>query len=166
MAPLLLLLLVMTAASPRPYDDRIGAPAPPFTGTTGDGQTITLADYRGKVVFLDFWASWCGPCRRELPYLGELKRHFPEASFEVIAINIDDEKANMNDFLKDIKPRIAFPVVFDPEKKLPALYDIDSMPTSLVVDANGVVRYWHSGFKDSDKPRYLKEIETLLAETH
>lgn len=142
--------------------DKVGAPAPPFTGTMLDGKEVSLSDYQGKVLLLDFWASWCGPCRKELPFLIDLHKAYHDAGFEVVAVNIDDDVKNAQAFLTNLERKTPFPIVVDPEKQLPSLYEIGAMPTSLFVDKQGIVRYWHDGFKESDRSRYRDELRALL----
>jgi len=143
--------------------DRIGSPAPEFSARTSDGQTVQLADYRGKVVVLDFWASWCGPCREELPFLMELAARNKKKPFQLITVNIDDNDENMEKFLSRIWFRYGV-LVIDRKKKIPKLYDLETMPTTVFIDREGVIRYWHDGFKESDKDRYEEELRLLLAE--
>jgi len=143
---------------------KVGAAAPVFQGTTLDGKAINLADYKGKVVLLDFWASWCVPCRLEMPYLATLHQRYQNAAFEIITVNIDDKEQNARRFIDQVRQRILFPVVKDPQKKLPPKYQIKGMPTTVLIDKNGVIRYWHTGFKTSDKQKYVDQINTLLQE--
>ena len=142
--------------------DKIGSPAPPFSGTATNGEVITLSDYKGTVVLLDFWASWCGPCRQELPFMIDLYNEYHAAGFVILAVNIDDQRENAQAFLDELGGQVPFPVIVDPEKHLPALYEIEAMPTSVFIDKKGIVRYWHDGFKASDQQRYRDELTTLL----
>ena len=142
--------------------DKIGSPAPLFSGTTTTGEELKLSDYKGRVVLLDFWASWCGPCREEIPFLIDLYNDHHEEGFVILTINIDDEFENAKAFLEALDDQVPFPVVVDPEKRLPALYEIEAMPTSVFIDKKGIVRYWHDGFKASHQQRYRDELTTLL----
>ncbi len=134
----------------------------PFSGTTTNGEEIKLSDFEGNVVLLDFWASWCGPCRQELPFLIELYNDYHEAGFVILAVNIDDHIEYAQEFLDALDSQTPFPVITDPEKHLPALYEIEAMPTSVFIDKKGIVRYWHDGFKASHQRRYRDELTTLL----
>ncbi len=159
-------LLVLGLLAFRGGDDKIGLPAPDFTLTTLDGTPVSLSAYRGKVVLLDFWASWCGPCKEEMPFLVTLHRQYEREGLAVVTINIDDEADNARAFLASLPGRKPpFPVVWDREKTLPARYEITAMPTSVLIDRKGVVRYWHNGFKAAHRDRYRKELNLLLHES-
>ncbi|MCB0281545.1 MAG: TlpA family protein disulfide reductase [Calditrichae bacterium] len=155
----LLLLFSFSHAS-----DLTGKQAPLFKGTDLDGKEINLTDYRGKIVLLDFWASWCGPCQQELPFLVDLYSDHQNDDFVVLAVNIDNEKENMMRFLKKKYATRVFPVIFDSEKAIPPLYDLQAMPTSFFIDKKGMIRFTHTGFKDSDKKQFTEELTTLLRE--
>ena len=143
--------------------DKIGKPAPVFNGMTAEGEQVSLEDYRGQVVVLDFWASWCGPCREELPFLMQLAALNKKKDFQLITVNIDDKDANMEKFLSRIR-RQSDVLIVDRKKTIPALYDIKTMPTTVFIDRKGIVRYWHDGFTKSDEARYEAELGRLLAE--
>ncbi|MBT3601918.1 MAG: TlpA family protein disulfide reductase [Candidatus Latescibacteria bacterium] len=141
---------------------QIGQVAPNFECVTADGQTVQLSDYRGKVVILDFWASWCGPCREEMPFLVELYQLKGERDFEILGVNIDNKKKNMETFLSQLDDRPSFPILLDKEKKIAALYEIETMPTTIFIDRQGVIRFWHHGFTKSHKEKYRAELQLLL----
>ena len=143
--------------------DKIGKSAPVFGGMTAEGEEVRLEDYRGKVVVLDFWASWCGPCREELPFLMQLAALNKKKNFQLITVNIDDKDANMVKFLSRIR-RQSDVLIVDRKKAIPALYDIQTMPTTVFIDRKCIVRYWHDGFTESDRERYEVELGRLLAE--
>jgi thiol-disulfide isomerase/thioredoxin len=142
----------------------IGDVAPQFQGTTLKGEKFDLADFQGKVILIDFWASWCGPCRQELPYLIELQQKYKNSDFEIIAVNIDDKISNAIKFINEISGTISFPIVKDSQQKIPPQFQIKGMPSTILVDKKGVIRYWHTGFKNSYKEDYVSEIDKLLAE--
>jgi thiol-disulfide isomerase/thioredoxin len=144
--------------------DLTGKKAPEFTGTDINGQKINLADYRGKIVLLDFWASWCVPCKQELPFLIEFYNKHKKEDFIVLAVNIDNKRENMLRFLRENDATNTFPVVFDSNKKIPPLYDLQAMPTSYFIDKKGVVRFVHSGFNESTKNEFRQELTLLLNE--
>lgn len=133
-----------------------------FTGKTSTGQLVKLSDYRGKVVLLDFWASWCGPCKKEFPFLVQLHRKLQDKNFVVLAINLDTDAVKMQDFLSKQKPGPAFPILVDPGGKLPVLYDVEGMPTTVLIDKKGIVRYRHLGFTAKDKKKLVQEVIDLL----
>jgi thiol-disulfide isomerase/thioredoxin len=142
----------------------IGDVAPQFQGTTLKGEKFDLTDFQGKVILIDFWASWCGPCRQEMPYLIELQQKYKKSDFEIIAVNIDDKISNAIKFINEISGTINFPVINDSQQEIPPKFQIKGMPSTILVDKKGVIRYWHTGFKNSYKEDYVSEIDKLLAE--
>lgn len=138
--------------------------APSFVKQTVAGDAVQLADYKGKIVLLDFWASWCGPCLEEMPFLIELYKEFEGRPFEIIGINIDTDLVNMQGFLDELDVEVPFVMVHDPDGDLPAKYDLEGMPTTVLLDQHGVIRYRHTGFRNKDEAKYRKEVETLLHE--
>lgn len=157
---LFLALSARSADNPRKPDVQ----APGFAAKTREGEEVKLSDYRGKVVLLDFWASWCGPCREEMPFLVDFFRDNRKSDLQVIAVNIDDKAENMNGFLSRSYIPPGFLILADPEKHVPALYDLKAMPTTLFIDKKGVVRFRHTGFKASQRERLQAELEELLNE--
>lgn len=143
---------------------KVDAPAPLFTGFTAAGDTVNIADYQGKVVILDFWASWCVPCRKEFPFLIELYNDYQEKGLEIIAVNIDTKQKNMDKFLNKPKNKATFPIIWDADSKIPPIYELKAMPTTIFIDRKGVIRFRHSGFNNSHKDDYRKEVELLLKE--
>lgn len=135
-----------------------------FTGVTTDGQKIKLSDYKGKVVILDFWASWCTPCRQEFPFLIELYNQYRKKGLVVIGINLDERSADREKFLAKLKSQVPFPIVADSKGKLAELYRVEGMPTTLFIDRQGRIRYGHTGFKEDHKRNYKKELDVLLGE--
>ena len=142
--------------------DLTGKAAPGFSGKNIDGKEINLSDYRGKVVLLDFWASWCVPCREEFPFLVKFYQEHQKGDFIVLAVNIDDKEENMRSFLAKYYSTPVFPVIFDAEKSIPPLYELESMPTSIFIDKKGIIRYAHTGFNDTRKKEFQQELSTLL----
>lgn len=157
----LVLLTVITFSS---VAQEVNSPAPQFSGKNTRGEEIKLADYKGKVVLLDFWASWCIPCRMEMPFLIELYEEFKDEDFVILAINVDDDAKNMEKFLSRLEKAPAFPTIFDKDKKIPPLYNLAAMPTTVFIDREGIIRYRHQGFKESHKEEYRHELTVLLKE--
>ena len=117
---------------------------------------------KGKVVIVDFWASWCGPCHDSFPVLNELYKKYSDKGLVIIGVNVDEKKSDMQDFLKDTPA--TFTVVRDGQQSLVNKVDIGVMPSSFVLDRDGKVQYTHSGFHgDQTKKDYISEIEALLA---
>jgi peroxiredoxin len=140
----------------------LGDEAPDFSAPGMTGGTISLSAYRGKVVYLDFWASWCGPCAQSLPALDVLRREFKPEDFQVVAVNVDREPKLAKAFLS--KRPVGFPSAKDPAGTLPARFDIDSMPTSFLIDRSGVVRHVQRGFRPSDVEGLREQIQQLVAD--
>lgn len=138
--------------------------APDFSLPRIDGSDqISLSSLRGKVVYVDFWASWCAPCALSLPALQQLHAEFKADGFEVLAINLDETPAQANQFLQTFE--IQYPVLFDANKTTPTRYALSGMPTAYLVDRNGVLRAVHKGFKAGDAHKLKQQIQQLLQET-
>jgi thiol-disulfide isomerase/thioredoxin len=138
-----------------------GRPAPAFElpALSGDG-TLSLSDYQGKVVYLDFWASWCAPCVSAMPFLEELRSEFPSARFQVLAVNLDKDPKKGQKFMR--KFGVKYPSASDPKGRLPKSFDLQTMPTSYLIDGKGVVRYVHKGFRGKDEEAIRAEIAKLV----
>ncbi|MEM7279644.1 MAG: TlpA disulfide reductase family protein [Pseudomonadota bacterium] len=139
-----------------------GAKAPDFSLTTFTGNTMSLAEQKGDVVMINFWATWCGPCRQEMPILDELFTRYERAGFQLLGVNIDDEPARAKAMIAELG--VSFPVLFDSDKKVSELYDVQAMPVSVMVDREGVVRYVHYGYKPGYEDKYLDQIRELIRE--
>ncbi len=142
----------------------IGQPAPAFERVPlMGGEPIELKDYLGQVVYLDFWASWCGPCRQAMPLMNSMYQELSGQGFTVLAVNLD---AYVDEALRFIKQHpVQYPMVRDTGGVLPELYGLTGMPTAYLIDRNGKVRYIHHGFKRSDVVRIRHAVESLLAES-
>lgn len=130
------------------------APTPP--------QALNLAQYQGKVVLLDFWASWCGPCRQSFPWLNQMQQKYRDQGLVIIAINEDEERADAMQFLQ--KYPAQFSLVFDPQGELASHYQLQGMPTSIFLDRAGQIRFSHAGFFTAKTTDYEHEIQQLLQE--
>jgi thiol-disulfide isomerase/thioredoxin len=124
--------------------------------------TLDLTAYRGKVVYLDFWASWCTPCRRSFPWLGRLAREYAGRYLIVIAVNVDQDRYLAEKFLNDTPA--SFPVVYDPHGEIATRFKVVGMPSAVLVDRTGRVRFQHSGFSEKKEDEYETHVQTLLAE--
>jgi len=155
-------LLLGTAASTAAAATAVGSPAPDFTLRVLDGPNLRLQEQRGKVVLVNFWATWCGPCRKEMPHLNRIADKYRSSGLVLLGINVDDDARNAADLAA--KLGVKFPVLFDTDKKVSKLYDLNSMPSTLVIDRNGRVRYLHRGYQDGYEDLYDKQIRDLLKE--
>jgi thiol-disulfide isomerase/thioredoxin len=138
-----------------------GDPAPEMAIKTLDGNsTSSLADYRGKVVFVDFWASWCPPCRKSIPLLSELHQSLQDKGFTLIAVNEDDDPQLGRDFMEPLKGD--FPSLSDPEGKLSSAFGVRGMPTSYLIDNKGIIQWVHEGFSPPEMDNIRQQVNTLL----
>jgi thiol-disulfide isomerase/thioredoxin len=157
-------LFLALSANAADNPGKTGVRAHGFTGKTPEGKAVKLSDYEGKVVLLDFWASWCGPCREEMPFLIDFYRENRNTDLRIIAVNLDDRVENMNRFLSRFFVPPGFLILVDREKEIPRVYDIKAMPTTIFIDKKGTLRFWHSGFNPSHKERFQAELDELLKE--
>jgi peroxiredoxin len=124
------------------------------------GQSIDAASLKGKIVLIDFLASWCAPCKQELPVLERLYQKYKAQGFVVVGVSVDEELGNLRDLLKQIP--VSFSVVHDKEHAVAARYKPSRMPSSYLVDRNGIVRQVHGGFRAEDAAKFEAEIKALL----
>ncbi|MCZ7584051.1 MAG: redoxin family protein [Deltaproteobacteria bacterium] len=157
----IVLLAVFFAASSAWAGAEIGKPAPDFTVKDGAGKDVKLSDFKGKPVLVNIWASWCAPCRTELPKLDALAVELKSKGAVVLAVNIDDDKANADKALRRLAPQ-GLTVVFDVEKKAPAALGAPAMPTSVIVDKDGVVRHVNEGYDGGDEIKMGDILKSLL----
>lgn len=144
------------------------SPAPAFTLPllSADGSTgpyASLSDYRGQVIYLDFWASWCTPCRKSLPWANNLHNELNDQGFTVLAINLDEEKEMAVEFLQEVP--LDFPVLYDGTGSVSPSYQLMGMPTSFIIDRQGNLRAVHTGFNPKSAAEVADAIRTVLAET-
>ncbi|MDN4502057.1 TlpA disulfide reductase family protein [Alteromonadaceae bacterium BrNp21-10] len=133
-----------------------------FTLKSSTGDNLRLQELRGNIVLINFWASWCGPCRTELPYLDDLYLEFKDLGFTVLAVNIDEDSSKAAVLLNDMP--VSFPVVYDPDGTVSKLYDVQAMPTTVFIDRNGYQRLLHPGYKSGDEVKYRKIVKALIRE--
>jgi peroxiredoxin len=139
-----------------------GGPAPAFSLTTLDGQAGALSQYKGQVVMVNFWATWCGPCQQEMPLLDQMYKKYKPAGFTLIGVNVDKEAPAVKELLAR-KP-VSFPVLLDPANQVSKAYHVDEMPSSVIIDRKGEIRYIHRGYKPGDENEYQDRIRQLIRE--
>jgi len=153
--------LVAAAALPADAVAPVG-PAPDFTLRVLDGPNLRLQEQRGRVVMVNFWATWCGPCREEMPHLSQLYDKYRAAGFVLLGVNVDDDAGRAVDVAA--KLGLKFPVLFDTDKRVSRLYDLSAMPSTVLIDRDGRLRYVHRGYKSGYERTYDGQIRELLKE--
>lgn len=157
--PTLMVSLGLALATPITKADSVTAPA--FSIASEAGQ-ISLSEHKGKVVYLDFWASWCSPCRTSFKWLNEAQERYGSQGLVIIAVNVDQDKEAARQFLKE-NP-VSFKVGFDPEGSVAKAYKVLGMPSSYLIDRNGRLQSTHVGYRQKDKPALEEEVRKLVSE--
>ena len=134
--------------------------APDFTLHAMSGPNLQLKDQRGRVVMVNFWATWCGPCRQEMPQLNRLYEKYKSSGFVLLGVNVDDDVTKAAEVAA--KLGVTFPVLLDTEKTVSKLYDVSTMPSTMIIDRDGKVRYVHRGYLAGYEESYEKQIRELL----
>ncbi len=136
--------------------------APDFTLKSRSGENLRLEDFRGQVVMLNFWASWCGPCRQEMPLMDDLYQQYKDLGFTVLAVNVDENRDEAHRFLDKVP--VTYPILYDPESQVSEQYRVQAMPTTVMIDRNGDARFVHYGYKPGYEDDYEKQIRQLVRE--
>ena len=154
--------LVIAGVVLNPVSGETSGPAPNFTLTDRDGNTVSLEDLRGQVVMINFWASWCGPCRQEMPLLEQIHQRYEPLGFTLLGVNVEENSGDAVSWLKD-RP-VSFPILFDPDNGVSKLYDVVAMPSTVIVDRQGNVRFLHHGYQAGYEDQYQNQIRELVRE--
>jgi len=136
--------------------------SPDFTLSSSTKQNIRLAELRGQVVMINFWATWCNPCRVEMPHLQKIYAQYKDIGFTVLGVNIDKNKTKAHKMARNLGAK--FPILFDNTQKVSKLYAIKTMPLTLLVDRDGKVRKIYQGYKPGYEKKYAADIRKLLRE--
>jgi thiol-disulfide isomerase/thioredoxin len=155
-----LLIAAMMVATPV-HALRAGDKVPAISLGGADAQAIELAQLRGNVVYVDFWASWCGPCRRSFPWMNALHARYANQGLTIVGINVDKQRGDADRFLRDVPA--AFKLAFDPQGAAPAAFGVKGMPSSYLIDRDGVVDLVEEGFHDEHRNAIEARIRALLA---
>jgi len=139
-----------------------GGPAPAFSLASRAGSQVSLAQYKGQVVMINFWASWCGPCRQEMPLLESIYKKYSKMGFTLIGVNVEPDSNAANEWLKATP--VSFPILYDKDSKVSKLYDVEGMPSTVIIDRTGKLRKLHRGYKPGDENEYLDSIRALVRE--
>jgi thiol-disulfide isomerase/thioredoxin len=152
-----------TAASAAIAADPIGQPAPAFTlPLRGGSAPLGLDKLRGQVVMVNFWASWCEPCRKEFPLLDQIYKKYKPVGFTLVGVNVEPESKDAESFIA--KTPVSFPILFDKDSAVSKLYHVSGMPTTVLIDRKGVLRYVHRSYVPGDENEYLDKVRAILAE--
>ena len=157
-----LIIAAVTASVAVYAAEKLSGAAPDFTLASNQSKNVRLAEKRGEVIMINFWASWCGPCRQEMPILEELQQRYSKAGFTVLGVNVEPDPADAKKLLKDVS--VSFPILYDTESVVSKLYDVEAMPTTVIVDRDGNMRYLHRGYKPGFENEYRQQIKELIRE--
>jgi len=150
------------AASSLASSGLAGQEAPDFALKSAGGANMRLSEHRGNVVMINFWATWCGPCRQEMPLLDSIYKQYKDKNFTLLGVNVEPDPKLANDWLK--KQPVSFPVLYDVKSDVSNLYKVSGMPSTVFVDKKGNVRVIHRGYKPGDENEYMNNIRMLMRE--
>ena len=154
------LVALLSVATPALSID-LGQPAPDFERVDRKDQSVKLSNYLGKVVYLDFWASWCVPCRETFPFMNQLQEKYGKDGLEIIAVNIDTKRPDADKFLAQYSS--GFTVLFDPKRGVAKTYELKGLPTTFLIDRSGIVISTHLGFQKDRAGELEAHITKALA---
>jgi len=152
-------LLIFTLYGIFGSSNAFSAEAPNFK-LEGQQKQIKLSDYRGQIVYLDFWASWCQPCRKSFTWMNKMQSLYGNEGFKVIAVNLDESRTKANKFLQHIPAK--FDVAFDPHGRVAEAYKVKAMPSSYIIDKHGKVIHANLGFRGNDEDKLEEKIKSLI----
>ncbi|MDH5443923.1 MAG: TlpA family protein disulfide reductase [Gammaproteobacteria bacterium] len=141
---------------------QLSGKAPDFTLKSMSGKNLKLSEFRGQVVMINFWASWCAPCRQEMPLLEDLYKKYKPLGFTLLGVNVEEDSSKAATLLKSIK--VSFPILYDNKNKVSKLYKVAAMPTTVIIDRDGRLRYLHKGYKPGYEKDYQKQVRALIRE--
>ena len=140
----------------------LSGPAPNFTLQSRDGGQVSLASLKGNVVMVNFWATWCVPCRQEMPHLEALYEKYNSLGFELVAVNVENNPEGARKWLEETP--VTFKVLFDPKNEVTKLYKVQTMPSTVLVARDGTMRFIHHGYKPGYENEYQNQVRALLRE--
>lgn len=152
---LITLLLLCVSSVATAFDQ-----APKFTLNDLKNTPVSLSNFKGKVIYVDFWATWCGPCRKSFPWMQQMYEKYHDLGLEIIAISLDGKKEVINRFLKQTP--ITFTILRDQHNRVASKYQVKVMPSSFLIDRDGNFYYRHGGFNDRDKAKLEENFRDLL----
>lgn len=142
--------------------EELSGVAPDFELTSRDGSRVALADLEGQVVMVNFWATWCGPCREEMPHLEALFQRYEGLGFTLLGVNVEEDASGADEFLSETP--VSFPILFDPDNTVSELYDVVAMPSTVLIDRTGNMRFIHHGYQPGYENEYQSQIRALIRE--
>jgi peroxiredoxin len=149
--------LAVSAATPQ-----AGAEAPDFVLKSVSGRNVRLSEYRGEVVMLSFWATWCGECRAQLEALADMHSRYHDAGVALLAVSLDQNERQVGELAASLG--VDYPVLHDPSGEVGRLYDVSKIPVMVLIDRSGTVREVFEGFRRGGEPQYLESVQALLRE--
>ena len=159
----LVLVLIASLLMTNPvWSASTSGPAPNFTLKSLSGKNLKLSELSGNVVLINFWASWCGPCLQEMPLLNAIHKKYEPLGFTVLGVNVEENSDNARAFLAE--RGVDFPILLDTMNQVSKMYDVVAMPTTVVVDRDGNMRFLHKGYKSGDEKQYRKMVKKLIRE--
>ena len=156
------LTIILSISVSYAASEKLSGKAPNFTLKSRSGKNIKLSELRGQVIMLNFWASWCGPCRKEMPILEKIHKKYKRLGFTLLGVNVEENSRDAKNYLKDV--RVTFPILFDNRQRVSKMYNVSAMPTTVIIDKNGNKRFLHKGYKAGYENDYKKQIKKLLRE--
>jgi len=136
--------------------------APDFALPAREGGELRLSELKGQVVMINFWATWCGPCRQEMPLLEQIHSKYEPLGFTMLGVNVEPDSAAAQAWLKNIP--VSFPILFDRKSEVSSSFGVEAMPSSVLIDREGRVRHVHRGYKPGDEAVYTDLIRGLVKE--
>jgi thiol-disulfide isomerase/thioredoxin len=156
-------IFLITLYNPSAYAVAVGGNMPSCAlSSIGGGENIDLSQYKGKIVYVDFWASWCGPCAKSFPFLNEMQWHFKDQGLQIVGVNLDENMDDAKAFLA--KYPASFEIKADVSKQCAKDFDVKAMPSSYIIDRKGVVHHIHLGFRPGEANEIKVLVEKLLSE--
>ncbi|HKE97061.1 MAG TPA: TlpA disulfide reductase family protein [Povalibacter sp.] len=160
LAAALFVLVAATGSDSWAASRLIGQPAPDFALRSMTSENLRLSEHLGEVVVINFWATWCGPCRQEMPLLDELYSKYKLAGMTLLSVNVDETSERATEMARTLK--VSYPVLFDKRQEVSRAYEVGSMPVTVMIDREGVVRQVFEGFRPGYEKRYAEQLRELL----